>query len=160
MLRRWVTASVARTLSVEHNISVLFGLYQENSPDGEESLPPGVLKRIEFRVDGPATQRMAKRENHIFDLNFLITHSRTEDVYVMDEALDNLRKAVSRDFCIFRIDDDHTTEPFEMIGKLVVSKTVRRPLYTHNFGLLKPNNNLAQGVVQGRYEMYLPAGFE
>jgi len=160
MLRRWVTSSVVKILKDDSNIDLVFGLFQQNTPETEESLPDGVLKRIEFRVSGPISRTTGQnRTMHSFDLNFLITQSRTNDVYVLDEELDALRKAVSRNFCIFRIDDSNAVEPFELIGTLRIDMSTRRPLYVHNFGLLKPQNNLAQGVVQGRFSMTLSEDF-
>ena len=134
---------------------MLFGAYTQNNAE-ISGLAPNENLRIEFRLDGPITRRRGtSRERHFFTLNFLLTCRLNNDVYVMDDLLDGMRKTLKRAFCIFKIDDENVVPPFTLVGPFKIASGSKNPK-VHNFGIIRSDLQLVQGVVSAQGYLDLP----
>lgn len=125
--------------------------FEENSPE-TSLLAEGQIRKIELHLNGPATRmRSNVRARHNFDIRVLLTHSQTENIYTMDDFLDEVRAAFRDTFCIYQIDKDHLIPPFQLVGALKCYKDVRNQIRSFNFGKIDRNIPLYQGAITGRY---------
>lgn len=157
-LRRWVKASILRTIETEKLTTL--GPNVDPIPlfvEGDDRKTNKEKQHFELRMDGPYSKPhgSAGEYRHYIELNILISSTRNEgNAYQMDNLESLAAQILNRDWCIYRIGnvgkDPADDESLVGVMQLMPAEQIK----LSDFGMIDNSTEVYQGVSEAHYEMY------
>jgi hypothetical protein len=149
-LKRWISASYRKQLRKLLSGASLF----VEGEDRQTSLTPD---HYELRIDGPYVKPNGTKGEYCayIEVNILCNSTRDQaNVYKKENLQGVASEALTRDFCIYKTGNEESNEADD--GSLVglMQLIPHEAIKTSEFGMIDPNTEVYQSVVEAHYEMF------
>jgi len=152
---RWIIASARKYF---HTFS-RYPMFYEHTGPKTLTLPNGrpITEYTEFRLDGPYTQQITKRETHYeIEINVLcVTTVDQGNADKIEDVLGSIHSIFSKgNFPVLRYGDSSIDDESH-IGCMLLRTDKREEVRVSRFGQANPDTRVLQASVEGHYQMRL-----
>ncbi len=148
-LSRWIYASTGKYFNaIAEANSLHFFVEGTNRETAEHQ------KYIEFRLDGPSITELSKNYYRLdVEINILWSFNQDDEDFHETERLKGILMDAMQNICIYRFGDGPNDDD-SLVGTLQLRQDSKTSTRVNNFGQVRKDVRLMQGIVEGSYSMY------